>query len=142
MLISFERLEYTVFDSEETISANVSITSASGWAVPLQFVTVTPGKIDQYLFPHFKSHTGLAGINNSAIISIPAQYPDPFLTFEVTIDLADDNQTQLPERFSVSLQLLTPLIVSDDSNLTTTIIVIPDNGIIESSIIICGALEL
>ena len=37
LTVSFEQLEYTVHESDGMVSLNVSITSAGGWAVPLQF---------------------------------------------------------------------------------------------------------
>lgn len=73
------------------------------------------------------THTGLDYILGDSIVNISAQTPDPSLTFEVTIDLVNDDEAELRESFSVSLQLLTSVNVSDESNLTTTIIIL-DNG--------------
>ena len=41
LTISFDQLEYTVSESNETVSAIVSITSPGGWAIPLEFLAVS-----------------------------------------------------------------------------------------------------
>ena len=41
LMISFIQEEYTVDESDGTISVNVMIMSIGGWAVPLEFMTGT-----------------------------------------------------------------------------------------------------
>lgn len=73
------------------------------------------------------THTGLDYITDDSILNISAQFPDPLLTFEVMIDIVNDDEAELSESFSISLQLLTAVGISNESNLTTTIIIL-DNG--------------
>jgi hypothetical protein len=68
-------------------------------------------------------------MQNSSTILVPAQVPETSYRFQLEIVIVDDEMEEMSETFTVSLNLLTQVGVSNASNLTATITVLDDDGI-------------
>ena len=62
------------------------------------------------------------------MILVPAQFPETSYRFEFEIMIADDGIEEASETFTVSLDLLTQVGVSNASNLTATVMILDDDG--------------
>lgn len=67
-------------------------------------------------------------MQNSSMIVVPAQSPETSYRFELEIGIIDDDMEEMTETFTVSLDLLTQVGVSSASNLTTTVMILDDDG--------------
>ena len=67
-------------------------------------------------------------IQNTTMIVVPAQIPGMSYTFELELDIIDDDIDEMTETFTVSLELLTQVGVSNASNLTASVTIMDDDG--------------
>ncbi len=67
-------------------------------------------------------------MQNSSMILVPAQVPETSYRFELEIVIIDDDIEEMSETFTLSLDLLTQVGVSNTSNLTATITILDDDG--------------
>ena len=56
------------------------------------------------------------------------QYPDSSSTFTLMLQIVDDDILEEMERLTLTLQLDTPINLTNDSYLTATIIIVDDEG--------------
>lgn len=67
-------------------------------------------------------------MQNSRMILVAAQSPETSYRFALEIEIIDDDDEEMTETFTVSLDLLTQVGVSNASNLTTTVLILDDDG--------------
>ena len=67
-------------------------------------------------------------MRNTTMIVVPAQFPEMSHIFELDIDIIDDDIDEMSETFTVSLDLLTQVGISNASNLTTSVTIMDDDG--------------
>ena len=127
-------------ESDGTLAVNVSITSSGGWEVPLEFrvvlenyTAVSGQKLPRQQQLHMPSLIFQTGddydiMQNSSMILVPAQFPETSYQFELEIMITDDGIEETSETFTVSLDLLTQVGVSNASNLTATVTILDDDG--------------
>ena len=137
-------MEYSVLESDGMLAVNVSITSSGGWEVPLEFSVILQNDsamlgqkqphytqfMNAILTLFFCLQTGqdYMQISNN-VITVPVQLSEnASYWFELEIGIINDDSVEMNEIFTVSVDLLTPVGVSNASNLNATIIILDDDG--------------
>ena len=64
----------------------------------------------------------------STMTTVPLQFPESSYRFELDIMIIDDDIVEMTERFIVSVELRTPVRISDASNLNATVFILDDEG--------------